>query len=191
MFHYSIFFSKETEGELVSLPFCFECVMPLPAADVRREWITALTHPRASWLWPSSLSLPHVEEPPLGTGGFFRLAYQMPDPANLAAGSKAYEYDYSIVRWEPGEPTVFQYQAENGNGRRHPFMGGGTVTISPIDAGSTRFQWKGAYLHRGNRQAAEDVFAHYFSLFFTTMAKNVRLHFASQACTASSSTAGS
>lgn len=190
MFHYSIFFSKETEGELVSLPFCFECAIPLPTAEVRKEWVTALTNPQASWLWASSLSLPHVEDPPLKVGGFFYLAYQMPDPANLAAGPKAYRYDYSILRWEPGETTVFQYQAENGDGRRHPFTGGGTVTISPVDASHTRFQWKGAYMHRGNRQAAEDVFAHYFSLFFTTMAKNVRVHFGQPVQAAGARSAG-
>lgn len=176
MFHYSIFFSKETEPDLISLPFCFEADIALPADKVQQEWITALTDPDNSWLWPRALSRPTVETPPIAEGGFFNLSYQMPDPANLAAGPQHYVYDYRIVQWKT-DPMVFQYEAVNGNGRVHPFMGGGTVTITPIDDGSCRFKWQGAYKHTGNRQGAEDVFAHYFSLFFTTVAKNIRKHF--------------
>jgi hypothetical protein len=176
MFHYSIFFSKETEPDLVSLPFCFEADIALPADAMQREWVTALTDPARSWLWPKELSLPTVAEPPIRQGGYFSLAYQMPDPANLNAPPKHYVYDYSIVRWHP-EEMLFQYQAENGNGKKHPFMGGGTVTITSTGPDQCRFKWQGAYKHTGNRQGAEDVFAHYFSLFFTTMAKNIRQHF--------------
>lgn len=179
MFHYSIYFSKETEPGMTSLPFCFEADVALSAAEMQQEWITALTDPQRSWLWPRELSLPTVEEPPIKQGGYFSLAYQMPDPSNLAAGPNHYVYDYSIVQWQTN-PMLFQYQAEHGDGRRHPFLGGGTVTIAETGPNRCRFKWQGAYKHRGNRQGAEDVFAHYFSLFFTTMAKNIRLHFGPQ-----------
>jgi hypothetical protein len=177
MFHYSIFFSKETEGELVSLPFRFEADVGVDAAALEAEWLNAFEDPHGSWLWPSELSLPAAEGGELKTGAFFQLAYAMPDPGDLGAAPKHYTYDYSVQRFERG-PMVFAYQAEHGDGRRHPFTGGGTVSVLPGADGQCRLRWEGAYRHTGNRQGAEDVFAHYFSLFFTTMAKNIRLHHA-------------
>lgn len=176
MFHYSLNFGKDTEADDVTLPFCFDAAIGLPAALMHREWADTFTAPAPGWFWPRELSVPSLEGPSIQQGGFFRLAYQMPDPGDLAAPPKQYNYDYSIVRWDPSETMVFQYQAEHGGHRRHPFRGGGTVTITPTSPDQCRLTWKGAYTHRGNRQSAEDVFAHYFSLFFTTMAKNIRMH---------------
>ena len=175
MFHYSLNFSKETAPGKVSLPFCFEADIALPAAQMREEWITALTNPRQSWLWPIAFSVPRVETPPIKQGGFFSLVYQMPDPVNLAAGTTEYTYDYSILRWEP-QTLLFQYESALEDGKVHPFSGGGTITITESGDGRSRLKWQGAYHHSGNRQSAEDVFAHYFSLFFTAMAKNIRLN---------------
>lgn len=175
MFHYSIFFSKETDGAEVTLPFRFEADIGVDADSLEAEWLAAFEDPKASWLWPSDLSLPSADGGELKTGAFFRLSYAMPDPSDLGAGPKHYTYDYSVQRFDRG-PMVFSYQAENGDGRRHPFMGGGTVSVIPGDEGQCRLRWEGAYRHTGNRQDAEDVFAHYFSLFFTHMAKNIRLH---------------
>lgn len=176
MFHYSLSFKKETQPGKVSLPFCFEADMGLPADQARQEWITALTNPETSWLWPKQYSIPKVEDPPIKQGGFFHLTYQMPDPANLEAGTTEYIYDYSILRWEP-ETLLFQYQAEPEEGKVHPFTGGGTVTITPVGDNLSHIKWAGAYHHDGRRQGAEDVFANFFTLFFTSMAKNIRTHY--------------
>ena len=175
MFHYSLNFGKETEPGKVSLPFCFEADMALPVDQARQEWVTALTDPVNSWLWPKQYSLPHIAEPPIKQGGFFSLVYQMPDPANPDAGTTEYTYDYSIVRWEP-DTLLFQYQSELEDGKVHPFTGGGTVTITEAGPGLSHIKWQGAYSHNGNRQSAEDVFANFFTLFFTSMAKNIRQH---------------
>lgn len=175
MFHYSLNFRKETEPGRVSLPFCFEANTALPVEKLRQEWITALTNPLDSWLWPKQYSLPRVAEPPIREGGEFSLVYQMPDPANLEAGTTEYTYDYSIIRWEP-DTLLFQYQSELEDGKVHPFSGGGTVTITEGDTNLSHIKWAGAYHHNGNRQGAEDVFANFFTLFFTSMAKNIRQH---------------
>lgn len=175
MFHYSLNFSKETEPGKVSLPFCFEADMALPVQEARKEWITAISDPDNSWLWPREYSIPHLEQAPISVGGFFHLIYQMPDPTKPDQGSTEYRYDYSIVRWEP-DTLLFQYQAEFDNDRVHPFSGGGTVTITEVGPGISRLKWAGAYHHTGNRQSAEDVFANFFTLFFTSLAKNIRRH---------------
>jgi hypothetical protein len=177
LFHYSLNFAKETEASEVSLPFCFEVAIGDSLENVQREWLDSFTSAGGRWLWPRDLSIPTLEGPEIAVGCYFNLAYQMPDPGNLGAPPKQYVYHYSVTQWErAGSRMVFRYQAEHGGYRKHPFRGGGTVTIEPAGERQCRLRWKGAYLHNGNRQGAEDVFAHYFSLFFTTMAKNVRVN---------------
>lgn len=169
---YTLSFSRATEGEYTCLPFSFEATVKLPAREVWNEWNRTLEHHESTWLWPTQYSRPRVDAFPPRAGGVITLVYQMPNPYDLAAPPRHLEYDFDITACD-AEAMYLDYT----EGAIHPFLGGGRVSVTAIDEHSCAFRWAGMYKHlseRKSREAAGDIFAYYFNMFFTALAQNIR-----------------
>lgn len=169
---YTLSFSRATDGEYTCLPFSFEATVRQPAAAVWNEWLQTLSDHERSWLWPTQYSRPTVDAFPPRAGGVITLTYQMPNPYDLAAPPRHLVYDFDIVDYS-ADGMYLDYK----EGATHPFLGGGRVSVKAIDEHTCLFTWAGMYKHlseRKSRQAAGDIFAHYFNMFFTALAQNIR-----------------
>lgn len=169
---YTITFTRSIDGDYTCLPFSFDATVKLPARAVWKEWLGTLSDHENSWLWPTQYSRPRVSVWPPEAGAVITLIYQMPNPYDLSAPPRHLEYDFDITACSD-EEMYLNYT----EGAVHPFLGGGRVSVTPIDDGHCTFTWAGEYKHlseRQSRQQAGDIFAYYFNMFFTALAQNIR-----------------
>lgn len=173
MHNYTLSVTRESTDDYVSFPFSFEATVTLPDDALWRAIIESMVDHSSSWLWPTQYSKPTVDSIPPRLGSRLVLAYQIPNPNNPGGPKKNATYEFEIVAFDDAVKT-FEYRAT----ADHPFLrGGGVVSVSSIDAGTSRLRWKGRYQHAAGQKGKEaqgEVFAYFLCMFFTAMAQNIK-----------------
>jgi hypothetical protein len=171
MHHYSYSWGKESDNEFTYLPYCLEVTVKLPAAAIWQEWVQSLTDHTKCWLWPTQFSQPKVPDLPLREGGGFMLTYQMPNYKDPTGPKMDLTYDYVMLEWKP-QKMFCRYEGKG----RHPFRGGGSVSVKAIDEESCKFVWEGRYRYKTGTKGMEGMAsqsARYFNDFLIKAAENI------------------
>jgi len=173
MLNYSFEINRETDTDHVYFPFRFKSLVRLPARELWEEWLRTISGEEEGWLWPRKYTQPSVQPLPPQAGGLLLNSYRIPNPHDPSKPDKVTAYEFNIETCD-SEAMKFRYRATDD----HPFLeGGGTLTIVPVDEGSSLLKWKGKYRHAKNHDNSEkqgDVFAFFICNFFTVLAQNIK-----------------
>jgi hypothetical protein len=173
MHNYTFEINRESDPDHVYFPFRFQASVRLPARELWEEWLRTISGVEGSWLWPRRYTQPSVRPGPPQVGGLLLNSYRIPNPHDPSKPDKVTAYEFHIEICD-NEAMKFKYRATDD----HPFLeGGGTLTVVPVDEGSSLLRWNGKYRHANDHDYSEkqgDVFAFFICNFFTVLAQNIK-----------------
>ena len=174
MHNYTISIGRETDDEFISYPFAYETTVKLPAEELWQALLKEFKDYKQGWMWPTQYSQPSIDRFPPCKGGSLVLTYQMPDPRDPSKPKQDLTYDFEILDYQD---TVTEKYLDYGSGNRHPFLGGGRVSVVSVDEDYSKLEWKGAYkfrLEKMHRESAGQIFSYYFPMFFNGFSENIK-----------------
>ena len=174
MHNYTITIGREADEEFISYPFAYETTVKLPVEELWRALLNEFKDYKSGWMWPTQYSQPSIDQFPPRKGGSMVLTYQMPDPRNPSKPKQDLTYDFEILDFvDDGEERYLDY----GSGERHPFLGGGRISVKSAGEHYSVLEWKGAYKFRLDkmfRESAGQIFSYYFPMFFNGLSENIK-----------------
>lgn len=174
MHDYTISIGREHNSELFTYPFSFRTHVNQPLSEFWAALLAEFRDYESGFMWPTQYSQPSIDSFPPKAGGFLELTYQMPDPRDPDKPKMDLTYDFEILAYREGESECY---LDYGSGRRHPFLGGGRISVQEDTPRRTELEWAGSYKFlrsKMHREEAGQIFSYYFAMFFNGFAENLK-----------------
>jgi hypothetical protein len=174
MKNYTISVGRESDSEFISYPFSYEVTVKLDAEELWQALLQEFKDYKQGWMWPTQYSQPSIDQFPPRKGGALVLTYQMPDPRDASKPKQDLTYDFEITGYQH---TSTERYLDYGSGKRHPFLGGGRMSVAPVSDTHAKLSWEGVYkfrLEKMHREPAGQIFSYYFPNFFNGFTENIK-----------------